>query len=401
MKDAAHNAGRWKIAAAVAVILAALLLIPSIRFDRLNVFAAAATLYLTFRLGRAWSVPNPSGSAPSLWLIAGRSMVIIVMMLASGEFLLRTASLHRSLVYESPGDLLFTPIPNQEYMEKISLTPSHIDQYGLRAGVSPAGRKIILCLGDSITYGYGVNDENTYPMRLQVALDKKDPGKFAVLNGGVDAYPIWFMHQKFLYLWNRGIRPDLVIVGYSMNEGWLGQLATADSATKAQFKERVRWKNYVRKLALYNVVVENWARSYYDRVKGLMVPGTHSMTLKPQDIAASYEGELNGFAADLRSRHIPVIFVLFCSFDGHSHKYDADGPLQKLFAEFAEKRNIPLFSNESAFLDGLPATADLKPYFVDACHMNARGTDKFGRKLAFFIESRKLIDRANVTAATR
>jgi hypothetical protein len=33
--------------------------------------------------------------------------------------------------------------------------------------------------------------------------------------------------------------------------------------------------------------------------------------------------------------------------------------------------------------------------------MNAAGTDKFGRKLAEYLESRKFIEQANVTAAVK
>lgn len=401
MKDAIDKSDRWKVIVAVAVTLAALLLTPSARFDSFNLFAAAAALYLASRIGRAWSISSSSGLGWSVWSGVGRSAVIIVTILASGEFLLRTAGLHRSLTYESHGDLLFTPAPNQEYVEKISLSRSHIDQYGLRSGVSPAGRTIILCLGDSITYGYGVNDEDTYPTRLQLLLDQNEPGKYAVLNGGVNAYPIWLMHEKFLYLWDRGIRPDLVIVGYSMNEGLLTQLGTADSTTKARFKQRVKWRNYVRRLALYNVVVENWARHYYDRVKDRMIPGTHSMSLKRTDIDRSYQHQLDLFTSDLRGRHVPMVFVLFCSFDGRTHSYDAQGPFQKLFADFAEAHDVPLFSSEAALRGGLSASADLKRYFRDGCHMNATGTNKFGRKLAFFLETRKFLDQGNVRTAAR
>ncbi len=400
MKEAAHNSERWKIIAAVAIILMALVLIPSARFDWFNLFAAAATLYLASRIGRAWSISGSSGLGGSLWSVVGRSVVIIVMILTSCEFLLRTASLHRALVYESHGDLLFTPAPDQEYIEKISLSRSHTDQYGLRSGVSPAGRRVILCLGDSITYGYGVDDNDTYPMGLQLALDQQQPGKYAVLNGGVNAYPIWLMHQKFFYLWNRGIRPSLVIIGYSMNEPWLGRLRTADATTKAQFKRRVKLKNYVRRLALYNLVVENWARDYYDRIKGRLVPGTHSLSLKPGDGDDGYERELDAFITDLRDRHVTVALVLFCSFDGHTRTYDAEGPFQKRFAAFAEKHDIPLFRSADALREGLPPSSDLSGYFIDNCHMNPRGTDKFGRELALFLETRNLLEQRNVTTAT-
>src|SRR4029077_3379621 len=147
--------------------------------------------------------------------------LLLPVLLLAAEFGLRCVSYNRSLLYERQGDLLYTPIPNQEYVEKISLTPSRINNVGLRGdSFDPhSGKAVILCLGDSVTYGYGVDDGHTYPAELQRALDQDFPGHFTVLNGGVDGYPIPFIRQKFLYLWDRGIHPDVVIVGYSFNEG--------------------------------------------------------------------------------------------------------------------------------------------------------------------------------------
>src|SRR5207253_10052857 len=106
-----------------------------------------------------------------------RSMVVMALLLVVAEFGLRCVSYHRALLYERQGDLLFTPIPNQEYVEKISLSHSQVNEYGLRGGpVESKERQIILCLGDSVTYGYGVDDQHTYPVELQKALDYKYPG---------------------------------------------------------------------------------------------------------------------------------------------------------------------------------------------------------------------------------
>src|SRR5215467_7622987 len=213
-------------------------------------------------------------------------------------------SYHRSLVYERHGDLLFTPVPDQEYTEKVSLTHSFINAWGLRgAPVSTAGKQVILALGDSITYGYGVDDEHTYPASLQAVLDQKSPGQYAVLNGGVDAYPVSFERQKFLYLWNRGIHPNVVIVGYSFNEGGLGHLVYSDQKTKDQFAQRVRMKNSIRSIALYNLVVENWARHDYDKMKKYMVPGTNFTNMSEDDVNVLYARQLSEFVNDLRARN--------------------------------------------------------------------------------------------------
>ena len=106
-----------------------------------------------------------------------RSMMVLPILLVACEFGFRCASYDRVLLYERQGDLLFTPIPNQEYVEKISLTHSTINDLGLRGGpVDLAGKHIILCVGDSVTYGYGVDDQHTYPAELQRALIAIIPG---------------------------------------------------------------------------------------------------------------------------------------------------------------------------------------------------------------------------------
>lgn len=144
-----------------------------------------ATIYLGYRL-----VASDKGSA---WF---RSRVLIALSLVTVEFGLRTVSYHRALLYEREGDLLFTPLPNQQYTEKVSLSSSHTNELGLRGGPINLHSKTtkILALGDSVTYGYGVDDDHTYPARLQKVLDGKFPGQFTVLNGGVNAYRVSFEH---------------------------------------------------------------------------------------------------------------------------------------------------------------------------------------------------------------
>ena len=184
---------------------------------------------------------------------------------------------------------------NQNSVEKISLTPSLINNYGLRGKDITEGdlkKKVVLCLGDSITYGYGVDDKHTYPAQLQRKLGQKREGLFTVLNGGVNAYPIAFMHQKFLCLWRLGIHPNVVIVGYSMNEGWLGDLAASSKERKEAFEKRVKLKYFVRSFAIYNLVVENWARAYYDKIKANLIPGTHRTEKEHVDRDMTYEKSL-------------------------------------------------------------------------------------------------------------
>ncbi len=200
---------------------------------------------------------------------------------------------------------------------------------------------------------------------------------------GVDAYPVPFMRQKFLYLWNRGIHPEFVIVGYSFNEGGLGHLVDSDPKTKDQFAAAVRFKNHVRSIALYDLIVENWARSSYNRMKKYMVPGTNFRTLSQEDVDLRYTKSLQSFHDDLESRQVKPIFLLFTGFDARTNQYDTKGPFQLKFDQFAVQHQVPLLRTNQALASS--QAAELPKYFIDQCHMNETGTQKVGQQLANFL----------------
>jgi hypothetical protein len=110
-----------------------------------------------------------------------------------------------------------------------SFTVTHgINALGLRGpettAAKPAGVKRIACLGDSFTFGYGVNDDETWPAALQRALNAASPDaaeegglRYEVLNCGVPAYDT---EQEVRLLGDRvlGYEPDLVIIGWYIND---------------------------------------------------------------------------------------------------------------------------------------------------------------------------------------
>jgi lysophospholipase L1-like esterase len=384
---------------ALLALLSNRLIAPDIRRDWLNFIPALATLYLGYSvialdkvLGHATFVRRRldaearSGKPVGSFLVSPwfRSAVLIVLLLVTVEFALRTRSYHRALLYERQGNLLFTPIPNQEYTEKVSLSSSKINDLGLRGGPVDLSRgtKKILALGDSVTYGYGLDDDHTYPAMLQKALDRKFPQQYTVLNGGVNAYPVSFEHQKFLYLWEKGLHPDILIVGYSFNEGRLGHLVGSDDRTKSEFAHRVRVKNTLRTIALYNLIVENWARRAYDKMTSNLVPGTNFVTLSQEDVDIVYGRQLEDFVSDLRTRNVKPIFLLFCGYDARVNNYDDAGPFQKVFRNFAERQGLPLLRSRQALLKDESVTTDLHPYFQDLSHMKPTGTARVGEMIA-------------------
>ncbi|NBV21189.1 MAG: SGNH/GDSL hydrolase family protein [Proteobacteria bacterium] len=77
------------------------------------------------------------------------------------------------------------------------------------AGAKP--RPELWILGCSLTHGWSLNDEDTYPWRVQTALPE-----FEVVNGGVSGYGT--LHQRLLFqelLKQRG-KPAVVVVAYGL-----------------------------------------------------------------------------------------------------------------------------------------------------------------------------------------
>jgi len=57
----------------------------------------------------------------------------------------------------------------------------------------PPGVLRVVALGDSFTQGYGVEEHQAWPRRLETVLDARHPGRYEVVNLGVpgetDAHP--------------------------------------------------------------------------------------------------------------------------------------------------------------------------------------------------------------------
>ncbi len=77
----------------------------------------------------------------------------------------------------------------------------------------------IVCLGDSVTFGAGVELEQVYPKVLEKLLNtKSDEIRYEVLNFGVGGYNT---AQEAVALKEKALqyRPDLVLVGFNLNDG--------------------------------------------------------------------------------------------------------------------------------------------------------------------------------------
>ncbi|MBI4846587.1 MAG: hypothetical protein HY810_09015 [Candidatus Omnitrophica bacterium] len=80
----------------------------------------------------------------------------------------------------------------------------------------------IVCLGDSFTYGWGLDRDKTYPAQLEKMI-KADTGMFpevSVINLGVPGTNSSQVLQTIQGLLKQAIKPDMVIILVGANDAW-------------------------------------------------------------------------------------------------------------------------------------------------------------------------------------
>ena len=107
----------------------------------------------------------------------------------------------------------------------------------------------ILALGDSFTFGIGVNSEETYPKILETLLNQTPISsklrKYEVMNAGVDGYGT---EQEYTYLMELVTRyhPDLVIIGLYSNDIADVMQGIPSSNIRTKIKTNLYFLSYLR-----------------------------------------------------------------------------------------------------------------------------------------------------------
>ncbi|MEZ6013835.1 MAG: GDSL-type esterase/lipase family protein [Planctomycetota bacterium] len=170
------------------------------------------------------------------------SLTVFAALTIGGELYLRSQNYGAipSVWFDPEIGTRFHPSQTREiYGPKMTyLSKARINAEGFRGadfdapGVKRAQR--IACLGDSFTFGWGVEDDETFPVRLAAALESgATAGQWQVLNCGMPGYNTW----QELRLYEKAVRPaqpKVVVIGWYANDldpysiGATGTLAPTD-----------------------------------------------------------------------------------------------------------------------------------------------------------------------------
>lgn len=135
--------------------------------------------------------------------------------------------------------------------------PIFINSHGLRdrerTWNKPMGVFRILAVGDSFTFGLGLDIEDTYVKQIEYAL-KKEGLNVDVINGGVIGYNLW---QILEYVKNKGIKyePDIIVYFFFLDDvGGIKSEKDANRVAKELEESYSKIKNSKFNFYFYNLL---------------------------------------------------------------------------------------------------------------------------------------------------
>jgi lysophospholipase L1-like esterase len=110
----------------------------------------------------------------------------------------------------------------------------------------PPGALRILCVGDSVTFGFNVDQDDSYPERLQAMLRERFPRRaIDVVNAGT---PGWSFVQGLLFLEHEGLalQPNVVIMAFGANDRYFPAKVTDSERIGRLRALGTRWTELAR-----------------------------------------------------------------------------------------------------------------------------------------------------------
>lgn len=259
----------------------------------------------------------------------------------------------------------------------------------------PAGLRRVLALGDSVTFGFSLDYEDTFVARLEQLLRARGEA-VEVINGGVGGYSPWQVHE-FLATEGLRYRPDLAIVFLVLNDVdekfALERFGGEFPSIQLMMRDPPSW---MRSGIVFNL----WFRWYFEKQAARQKPPeprilqdlhTADVLWHPNSPMVE-EGwritlENLGAVVDLcREQQLKLLLVVF-PFVVQFDVPGLDVP-QRRFADFAADNEVPL-------LDLLPLlrakaeVLEVEPaaFFLDMSHVSPLGAGVVAEALVEFIDA--------------
>jgi lysophospholipase L1-like esterase len=288
-----------------------------------------------------------------------------------------------------------------------------INSMGFRDSEIPISKKPnefrILFLGDSVVFGYNLPQRDTIPEQLEYSLNQEFPQKFLeVVNAGVDGYSTF---QEFYLLKYKGLRlkPDLVIVGFVLNDVYEHYRTTAQyggaggyvNAGRKSLRRTIT--RLLNKSAFYTSLHFTHLKMQAARRERLQTLGKwryrsrESIYNISEIFKEEYSPEIELAWADTLEQlvrlqalatenGVRLLLVLF----PYAYQLDPNGQAlkpQSILIPFCRKQRIAFYDLLPSFLEH----PDPESLFLDGNHFNADGCEFIARTLCDRLSRREIL----------
>lgn len=261
------------------------------------------------------------------------------------------------------------------------------DANGLRAPLhpeeKPAGAFRVMTLGCSTTFGWGVDDDQTYPARLEAILGAAGH-PVEVINGGQPGHTTF----QGLWMWERALaryQPDVVILGYIVQDARAVHYTDKSQAILQGNADFLKTNLLYRSL-LYMAARETltWARlRVNDRPPDSQLEAGLTYRVPPEEYVENlraFKELADGVGAKL------VLFGFPLERAGYTSKHRE---LLHIASEGEGSLPAPLYDPQAEF-ERYSASETL--FFPqDRGHANAAGLDRLAQGMAQFLLAGRLV----------
>lgn len=225
---------------------------------------------------------------------------------------------------------------------------------GLRGAEEPASQPSfrVLAVGDSTTFGLGVNDAETWPAQLARLLQKEKPGA-EVLNAGVTGYSVF---QSLTYLRESGfaLAPKVVVLTCGSNDFDTGGKLTQQQ--QQAFLERVRPAS------------PHWVT--FELIHKFYADSEDEAANVPNVPAAEFESLLRSTAEECSQRGIRLVLVIW-PWQGQLDGSMTESPLNDyhgIIERVGRERALSVVNLRKRW-----TAAAMSGNYLDGVHVNAAG----------------------------
>jgi lysophospholipase L1-like esterase len=256
---------------------------------------------------------------------------------------------------------------------------------GLRTESQPLDKKDdawrVLALGCSTTFGWGVQDSEAYPARLESHAHMEGLGNLEVVNGGQPGYTSF----QGVWLWSKLLRsyqPDLVLIGYVVQDARKAAYSDRSQAILQRdhryFKDNVLYRSRVY-LALRSLLGSIQIQA---KERGSGESGIYRVP--PPDFAANLRQLVSGVQ---EVGAVPVLFGYPLERSGYTTEH------RRILKAASETLSIPHFDPQ----DQMEKASRTGTYYFsrDRGHANAEGNDLIARWVLEFLVAEGLAGASN------